>query len=214
MALLISGTSALVQMPMDTMDIQSDPICSSVGCPKTKIKDKNDWPKDYPVPNLGMDPDIIGTFNSLAVAEEQKGHHWEFTFAKDPVNAAAKTHYNFDPKLDSDMIHSANHLAAAETKLNEKWDVFNVMIDNEESSDDDESDEDTSDNEEIEPKALFHKVTPFWETSDKKQALAQSDPISGSLGWPVNKHKAAAEGRIISYPNPDTMALDGDIIDS
>ena len=88
------------------------------------------------------------------------------------------------------------------------------MIDNEESSDDDLDEE--SSEEEVEPTALFHAVTPFWDTVSKndKQALAQSDPISGSAGWPKSKHQKDAAGREVSYPNPDTMELDGDIIDS
>ena len=110
LALLISASSAI--------KVQSDPICSSSGCEKTKLKPKNDWPKDYPVPNLGMDPDIIGTFNSLAAAEGIVDHHWDFTFAKEPVNPSARTMYNFAPELEPEMIHSANHLAAAEDTLN------------------------------------------------------------------------------------------------
>lgn len=46
----------------------------------------------------------------------------------------------------------------------------------------------------------------------KLQAHSQSDPISGSLGFPVRKAKK--EEPIVYYPDPDTMELDGDIKDS
>ena len=50
--------------PVDSILIQSDPICSSAGCTQYKLPKGNKtetWPKDYPVPNLGKDHDIIGT---------------------------------------------------------------------------------------------------------------------------------------------------------
>ena len=40
----------------------SDPICSSAGCTQYKFpKKKEDYPKDYPVPNFGVDEDVITT---------------------------------------------------------------------------------------------------------------------------------------------------------
>ena len=51
--------------------LSSDPICSSAGCDSYLPKPKADqWPKNYPVPNLGMDFDIKSTLKSLSVAEK------------------------------------------------------------------------------------------------------------------------------------------------
>lgn len=41
-----------------------------------------------------------------------------------------------------------------------------------------------------------------------------SDPISGSLGFPPTEAKKKAAAKIVYYPDPDTMKLDGDIIHS
>lgn len=60
------------------MEIQSDPHCNSSGCTQYLFpKDKtNDYPKDYFVPNFGMDHDIKSTFRDLKVAEKQLDHDW------------------------------------------------------------------------------------------------------------------------------------------
>jgi len=105
------------------VQLSSDPICSSSGCPKTKLKEKDPYPMNYPVPNFGVDRDIMDTYNSVNLAEKQLDHEWNFTFAKDYKNPAAKTMYNFDPNLDPDMVHTANHMATAEKTLG-KWDAF------------------------------------------------------------------------------------------
>jgi hypothetical protein len=34
------------------------------------------YPINYPVPNLGIDKDIIDTENSLKTAEKMTGKHW------------------------------------------------------------------------------------------------------------------------------------------
>ena len=51
----------------------SDPICSSAGCPTKKDKSH---PKDYPVPDFGVDPDIISTQKHIADQEKLKNHKW------------------------------------------------------------------------------------------------------------------------------------------
>ena len=60
-----------VQLESD-LDKVSDPICSSSGwCgPGSEKKKKDDYPKDYPVPDLGMDHDIITTHKNLDNAIE------------------------------------------------------------------------------------------------------------------------------------------------
>jgi hypothetical protein len=52
--------------------IQDDPHCNSSGCtqylfPKSK---ENDYPKDYAVPNFGVDHDILATEADLKLAEK------------------------------------------------------------------------------------------------------------------------------------------------
>ena len=112
--------------PVDETLLQSDPICGSAGCPETlpKLPAAEDWPKNYPVPNLGMDMDIAGSFNSLDVAEKIRKHKWNWVLAKPgegPVNPAAKTLYNFDMKLDGDIITSQYNLANVEKDLGIKY---------------------------------------------------------------------------------------------
>ena len=89
--------------------VQNDPICGSGGCDQYKLPKKKSHPMNYPVPSFGADPDMEGLQNSLAWAQESTGHQWDFTFAKPPVNAAAKTMYNFAPELDDDMKATLRH---------------------------------------------------------------------------------------------------------
>jgi hypothetical protein len=72
---------------------------------------------NYPVPSFGADPDIAGTQSNLAWAETSRGHNWDFTFAKPPVNAAAKTMYNFAPELDHNVKASIKNMGDAEDSL-------------------------------------------------------------------------------------------------
>jgi hypothetical protein len=58
---------------------QSDPICSSAGCTQYKHPDPPaGHPMDYPVPDFGVDHDIVSGFQSLAAAEKIRNHHWDF----------------------------------------------------------------------------------------------------------------------------------------
>ena len=54
----------------------SDPICPSSGCEWENKKKKEDYPKDYPVPNFGPDHDVLGTANSIKTAEASTGQTW------------------------------------------------------------------------------------------------------------------------------------------
>ena len=51
--------------------ISSDPICNSAGCTQYKHPDSKEasYPMDYGVPHFGMDRDIQGSLENLAVAE-------------------------------------------------------------------------------------------------------------------------------------------------
>ena len=60
------------------LKLQDDPHCNSSGCtqylfPKSK---ENDYPKDYFVPNFGIDHDIKASERDLAVAEKNLGEKW------------------------------------------------------------------------------------------------------------------------------------------
>jgi uncharacterized protein (DUF427 family) len=116
------------KLVLDTDDVQlqstveSDPICSSAGCVQYLHKHKKlPYPIDYPVPNFGVDRDIIDNGVDLKVAEGITGHHWDFELLKPPVNPAKKTIYDGAPKLDEDIVDSRKNLKATETKLNHKF---------------------------------------------------------------------------------------------
>jgi len=81
---------------------------------------------NYPVPSFGVDHDVETTANSIAIGENQYNHklimgteeskkQWE--------NPAKKAPYNFNPKLDNDMIVSKNNMNNAETTLGSSMDV-------------------------------------------------------------------------------------------
>lgn len=51
---------------MSLSQARSDPICNSSGCTQYLHPEyKADHPIDYPVPDFGVDHDIIGTHKSL-----------------------------------------------------------------------------------------------------------------------------------------------------
>jgi hypothetical protein len=102
-------------------DANSDPICSSAGCDQYKHKHKKlPYPVDYPVPNNGVDHDILANDNSLKVAEGIVGKKWDFKLQKPPVNPAKKTIYDGAPKLDGDIVDSRTNLKSTETKMSHK----------------------------------------------------------------------------------------------
>jgi hypothetical protein len=110
------------------VQLEDDPICGTGGCEQLKRKKKEGWPKDYPVPSFGADPDIAGAANSLSWAEQSTGHNWDFKFAKPPVNPAAATMYNYAPELDSDMKHTAKHLSDAQDSLSHNWEYDALQV--------------------------------------------------------------------------------------
>lgn len=171
--------------------VQSDPICSSAGCPKTKLKAANDYPKDYPVPNFGVDRDIITTRNSLEKAEGIRGHNWDWILKKGKDLNPAPTQYNFEPELDSDVVSTQKHMGDAETRLKTKWEMVQL---NDPSADQFDEESDSGDDNVA--------------VMQKQQQMAQSDPISSSVGWPKSKSQMAAESKIVSYPDPNNMKLE------
>merc|ERR1712147_478888 len=106
-------------------DIESDPICSSAGCTQYKHKKKpRGYDINYPVPNFGVDTDIIASDVSLGLAEKALSHKLimgtEASKAK-WHNVAKDTDYNFAPKLDADIRTTAKNLADSEVNLGHKW---------------------------------------------------------------------------------------------
>jgi hypothetical protein len=107
------------------LHLESDPICSSAGCTQYKHKKKKrGYDIDYPVPNFGVDHDILDNHHSLEIAEGALSHKLEMATEKSKAkwhNPAKDTDYNFAPKLDGDMIATQKHLDDAQTTLGHKW---------------------------------------------------------------------------------------------
>jgi hypothetical protein len=51
------------------MQFNSDPICSSAGCTQYQFPKPKGHPVDYPVPDFGIDHDIISTQSNIKKAE-------------------------------------------------------------------------------------------------------------------------------------------------
>ena len=119
------GTESIHMQAEADMRVNSDPICDSSGCNQYKHKKKDPgYDKDYPVVDLGVDKDIIGAHEDLAVAEgivkhklimgtDESKAKWE--------NKAKKTDYDYSPKLDKDMHDAATNLDLVEGKLGHKY---------------------------------------------------------------------------------------------
>jgi len=86
--------TALVKQALASKEKVDRPSCSSDDgypsasgyCPKTIAKREaanSPYPMNYPVPNLGVDHDIIGTEASIKQAEGSVGHVWKPTENKD-----------------------------------------------------------------------------------------------------------------------------------
>jgi len=110
---------------MEELHLESDPICSSAGCTQYKHKKTpRGYDINYPVPNNGVDRDIIDNHASLADAQATLGHEWEFGTKASKAkwhNVAKDTLYDYSPKLEGDMITTAKNLADTQTKLGHKW---------------------------------------------------------------------------------------------
>ena len=117
----------------ESMNLGSDPICSSAGCTQYKHKKpKLGYEINYPVPNNGPDPDMVATMQNEALASKMVGHHWDFGTDESKAkwhNPAKDTDYNFAPDLDHDMVSTAKHLGDAESKLNHKWVIDDLQTD-------------------------------------------------------------------------------------
>merc|ERR1712227_232324 len=103
-----------------------------MGCTQYKHKKKpRGYDINYPVPNFGVDHDILTNHHSLVLAEGALSH--KLIMGTDASkakwhNPAKDTDYNFAPKLDADMITTKKTLGDAETSLGHKWVIDDVQL--------------------------------------------------------------------------------------
>ena len=76
---------------------------------------------------------MTGTMNSLNIAQDQLKHNLVMGTPESRAkyhNAAKDTEYNFDPKLDKDVITSQRSLVNAEESLGKTFDysIFNLIL--------------------------------------------------------------------------------------
>jgi len=57
----------------------------------------------------------------LKAAEKIVGHKWNFILEKPPLNPAKKTRYDYNPKLDGDMLDAAHSLDLAQDITGKKY---------------------------------------------------------------------------------------------
>jgi hypothetical protein len=112
-------------------DATSDPICSSAGCGQYKHPKKDPgYDKDYPVVDLGVDRDIVGAHEDLAVAEGMLKHKLIMGTDESKAkwkNPAKKTEYDYSPKLEKDMHDAATNLDLVEGKLGHKYEPWTFV---------------------------------------------------------------------------------------
>jgi hypothetical protein len=105
------------------LESTSDPICSSAGCFQYNHPKKSDSakiPRDYFVPNFGVDNDVLGTANSISIAEAQLEHKLVMGTPESRAkyhNKAKDALYNYNPSLDDDVKTTNRNLANAEETL-------------------------------------------------------------------------------------------------
>lgn len=84
-------------------------------------------PRNYFVPNFGMDKEIIGVQESIQLAEDQMGTKLkEFTQPKPFPTGYVVPNFG----QDKDIKDSLADTSAAESKLNHVWDVKALQLDN------------------------------------------------------------------------------------
>lgn len=194
--------AATVLLLAQAVKIDSDPICSSAGCTQyAHKKTPLGYPLDYPVPDHGRDPDVVGTKNSLSIAEAMHAHKLVMGTPESKAkyhNKAKDVDYNFAPKLDSHIIDSQNNLANAEDRLGHKWVI--------------------EDEPAYVPYHLRKKADPAEGAAATPAAAAdaaalqlESDPICSSAGCTQYAHKKTPLGYDLDYfvpsfgPDPDMV---------
>ena len=93
----------------------SDPICPSSGCAeqKSKVKAKDDYPKNYFVPNFGQEHEINHNFESLDWAQKSLNHTW---VVPPKEKAKAPILYHDSKPLDPEIQTSLHNLKEQENE--------------------------------------------------------------------------------------------------
>ena len=95
----VPGSAANVQL-------SSDPICNSAGCTQyLHPKAEDDHPKNYPVPDFGVDAKVLDSLNSIETAEGIVGKKWTWKEYKKPAPVVYETR-----PLDGDIVVSLGNL--------------------------------------------------------------------------------------------------------
>lgn len=80
---------------------------------------------NYPVPNLGMDREILNSIENVPIAEGLVGHKWTSMGTEENKkklhNVAKDTLYDFEPKLSHEIVISVDNLKDAEKKLDHEY---------------------------------------------------------------------------------------------
>lgn len=101
-------------------ELESDPICSSAGCDYKSEKPKAlGYPINYFVPNFGRDRDVKQTDASLAWAEKNRGHQWNY---KKPGKKEADPDFRIpDFGLDQDVVWTQENIDLVSKDLKHEW---------------------------------------------------------------------------------------------
>jgi hypothetical protein len=102
-------------------EVESDPICSSAGCPERKTKAPDGHPINYFVPNFGRDTHIKETDASLEWAQRNLNHVWKYDANKKKEKGPPMNYPVPNFGVDHDIITTQNNIQAQEKRLNHKW---------------------------------------------------------------------------------------------
>ena len=160
------------------VQLESDPICSSAGCEKSKIKPKDDHPMNYFVPNFGADQSTSGithTNESLDWAEKNLGHKWNYV---KPGKGHDVDYFVPNFGVDQDIKDTQANVAAQESRLGHAW--VPVQDDN---------------GYWVVPEAAAadsytYSDTGAWYSLAQLDEEKSSDPICSSAGCPEKKDKS------------------------
>lgn len=107
--------------------VESDPICASSGCNQYKhAEPEKGHPVDYKVPDFGQDADIATSLANEQLASKMINHKWGMGTKKhfeEYRNKAKDTNYNFEPKLDRDIVNTLRHASDAENTTGQTWEI-------------------------------------------------------------------------------------------
>jgi hypothetical protein len=88
-----------------------------------KLKKQKEPPVIYET-GQAYEGDIINTWDNLDVAEKLKNHEWKFNQEiYDKKDDDDITQYDWNSKLDDDIVTTQGHLNVAEKKMG-NWDIF------------------------------------------------------------------------------------------